>query len=109
MTDQTEHTSEAVGLKACPFCGGTEIGHQRKNGGMRQVCIECGACGPDVEGDEEIAATWVALAIAWNQRAPDADLVEALANLLAVKRGHGGTLPDAEGIAERALAKATAK
>lgn len=33
-------------------------------------------------------------------------LVAALENLLAVKRGEGGTMPDAEGMAERALAAA---
>lgn len=34
------------------------------------------------------------------------ELLEALANLLAVVRGEGGTQPDAHGIAERAIAKA---
>lgn len=35
------------------------------------------------------------------------ELLEALTNLLAVVRGEGGTKPDAHGMAERAIAKAT--
>jgi hypothetical protein len=60
---------EQVQLLPCPFCGGDEIGHAEKNGGVWIVCMNCGARGPDtVHGSLEDEQTWIDMHRAWSTR-----------------------------------------
>ena len=109
MTDQTEHTSEAVGLKACPHCGGPAEAIQLHDDNYMIRCEDCWCQSPECERADHAVR-------AWNQRAPDADLVEALRRLAdaadACDPRHDdpdNPLQEAVNAAYARLAKATAK
>lgn len=53
-------------VKACPFCGGTDIHVERVYYYLREgvksvnlVCASCGAKGPNGKDDQEASARWM--------------------------------------------------
>lgn len=68
-------------LKACPFCGGSDIRHEIWNEDIgattRYECKSCGAIGPSGENGQEAAEKWSSRALEWvptSERMPKDDI-----------------------------------